>query len=463
VLLGLPINHIVTSSENPDTRKTLTEVVEVTKRLNNGSRTGLHAKEQLLLAPHFQNYALLLLKYVASRDESSPSCTKVKATTKKATSSTAEKPKEAKADSCEKPEAPPVKLQHENQAKIKGPSHSTVPLPIFGGGSRLGGGPPEAPQAAPERGAASSGAPPGLVTVGIASAQARADAASSSGGPDGEPGGHGDAFAIGLTGGSEAARLALARRQAVINAVVAPVGPATAAAGPEQQQLWQQQRQQQLAAAAGITLPLSRQLANGPIGAEALQDQRVPRRQWIAPWPGTEASTVGSGTDRPPSAAPGMGYSGSSAGSSYAGGQGHYDTNSLAMMPWRPDDAHSRAFEHQQDYIGNPMWGPLGMQQVMVGGPGSLPPGHGVGHFDESLQHGIGVTGPPPGAHMTAGMAQGGYESEAGMAQMYFYRPPGGRSFQKGAKPGWRTGSEQFQPDGGWGYGMTSGSEQLFE
>eukprot|EP00421_Protoceratium_reticulatum_P037952 CAMPEP_0168486384 /NCGR_PEP_ID=MMETSP0228-20121227/67092_1 /TAXON_ID=133427 /ORGANISM="Protoceratium reticulatum, Strain CCCM 535 (=CCMP 1889)" /LENGTH=452 /DNA_ID=CAMNT_0008502967 /DNA_START=24 /DNA_END=1378 /DNA_ORIENTATION=+ len=67
VLLGLPVFE---SSGAEDVIMTLTEVVEAMRRLPNGRRTGLQAKEHQLLTPHFPNYALLLLKYSGHRDES---------------------------------------------------------------------------------------------------------------------------------------------------------------------------------------------------------------------------------------------------------------------------------------------------------------------------------------------------------------------------------------------------------
>jgi len=70
VLLGLPMDHIVTSGESADENRKLAEVVEAMKRLRSGRKTGLQPKEQLVLAPHFPNYALLLLKYSTHRGKS---------------------------------------------------------------------------------------------------------------------------------------------------------------------------------------------------------------------------------------------------------------------------------------------------------------------------------------------------------------------------------------------------------
>lgn len=73
VLLDLPIDHISTNSssqESEDIMDTkLIEVIGAMKRLTSGLRTGLQAKEQLLLEPYFPKHVLLLLKYSNRRDE----------------------------------------------------------------------------------------------------------------------------------------------------------------------------------------------------------------------------------------------------------------------------------------------------------------------------------------------------------------------------------------------------------
>jgi len=70
VLMDLPTDHITTTkSQNLDVRSKLNEVVDDMKRLTSGLRTGLSAKEQLLLGPYFPNHAVLLLKYSAHRDQ----------------------------------------------------------------------------------------------------------------------------------------------------------------------------------------------------------------------------------------------------------------------------------------------------------------------------------------------------------------------------------------------------------
>lgn len=78
VFLDLPLDNIVTSSESLEISAKLVEVVEDMKRLPGGQRTGLLAKEQLLLAPFFPNRALLLLKYAGHRDERGRKSTKKK-------------------------------------------------------------------------------------------------------------------------------------------------------------------------------------------------------------------------------------------------------------------------------------------------------------------------------------------------------------------------------------------------
>jgi len=74
VLLDIPIGHISTNSPNQETEDMDTKLIEVVgamKRLTSGMRTGLQAKEQLLLEPYFPKHVLLLLKYATHRDERS--------------------------------------------------------------------------------------------------------------------------------------------------------------------------------------------------------------------------------------------------------------------------------------------------------------------------------------------------------------------------------------------------------
>ncbi|CAE8641230.1 unnamed protein product, partial [Polarella glacialis] len=63
VFLYMPEDRIVASSPDADLGTKLIEVVDRLKALPNGLRTGLRAKEQLLLTPYFPNHAWLLLKY----------------------------------------------------------------------------------------------------------------------------------------------------------------------------------------------------------------------------------------------------------------------------------------------------------------------------------------------------------------------------------------------------------------
>jgi len=74
VLLDIPIDHISTNSSTQETEDMDTKLIEVIgamKRLASGLRTGLQAKEQLLLEPYFPKHVLLLLKYATHRDERS--------------------------------------------------------------------------------------------------------------------------------------------------------------------------------------------------------------------------------------------------------------------------------------------------------------------------------------------------------------------------------------------------------
>lgn len=57
------------SNPDADLNMKLMEVVDGMKHLEGGLRTGLLAKEQLLLTPHIPNRSLLLLKYASNRDE----------------------------------------------------------------------------------------------------------------------------------------------------------------------------------------------------------------------------------------------------------------------------------------------------------------------------------------------------------------------------------------------------------
>jgi hypothetical protein len=102
VLLGLPMDHIVTSRESADENRKLAEVVEAMKRLRSGRKTGLQPKEQLVLAPHFPNYALLLLKYSTHRDKS-------RSTSKSSAS-----------------------RKRKSEVRKHAPKHDVVPMPNFG-------------------------------------------------------------------------------------------------------------------------------------------------------------------------------------------------------------------------------------------------------------------------------------------------------------------------------------------
>jgi len=69
ILLDVPTDRIVTNNPAADINAKLTEVVNGMKKYRSGLRTGLFAKEQLMLMPHFPNHTLLVLKYTAQRDE----------------------------------------------------------------------------------------------------------------------------------------------------------------------------------------------------------------------------------------------------------------------------------------------------------------------------------------------------------------------------------------------------------
>merc|ERR1719476_295963 len=108
----------------------IVEIVDIMKRLSNGRRTGLMAKEQLLLTPYFPNHALVLFKYTSHRDERHGV------------------PVGLTLNSTESSASP----------QMQPPSHKTMPLPSFGG---LGQQPPS--QNVP---LAAGPVPPGRLALG---------------------------------------------------------------------------------------------------------------------------------------------------------------------------------------------------------------------------------------------------------------------------------------------------------
>jgi len=202
VFVDLPTHHVIINNPNPNMNHKLLEVVDDLKRLASGLRTGLLAKEQLLLTPYFPNHALLLLKYVAHRDACGgvPSKKKMAAPPGLASGSAADSPSG--------PQRPP------GIGALPMPSFATkfgVPAPDGGsgglGGGGLGGGGPggggggggsaskKAEAAASSSGAACSSAatpavvgPPGLsVLAGGASGSAPCSAAVASSASGGGP------------------------------------------------------------------------------------------------------------------------------------------------------------------------------------------------------------------------------------------------------------------------------------
>eukprot|EP00443_Scrippsiella_acuminata_P038378 CAMPEP_0115185164 /NCGR_PEP_ID=MMETSP0270-20121206/9330_1 /TAXON_ID=71861 /ORGANISM="Scrippsiella trochoidea, Strain CCMP3099" /LENGTH=366 /DNA_ID=CAMNT_0002598259 /DNA_START=285 /DNA_END=1383 /DNA_ORIENTATION=+ len=110
VFLRLPTDDIANTSRDGSVNTKLLKAVADLKKFPNGPRTGLVAKEQLLLTPYFPNHALLLLKYVAHRDASSSSSSKM--TKKKVVSGL----------------APPSGSALPNE---RPPSSGSVPVPSF--------------------------------------------------------------------------------------------------------------------------------------------------------------------------------------------------------------------------------------------------------------------------------------------------------------------------------------------
>lgn len=171
VLMDLPTHHIITNNAAPDVNNKLTEVVGDMKRLTSGLRTGLFAKEQLLLTPWFPNHALLLLKYAAHRDERTQKVPRRKFPLPPGLEVARDVPERAAGSEDPPPKPTPV-------PGTKPPINNAIPMPSF-----KGRGPP-APNGAP---AAADAWPPesqgGLLPPGAL------QAAASSSGPSGPPGG----------------------------------------------------------------------------------------------------------------------------------------------------------------------------------------------------------------------------------------------------------------------------------
>jgi len=200
VVLDLPTDNLVISNTNADVHNKLMEVADDMKRLRSGLRTGLQAKEQLLLTPYFPNHALLLMKYVANSDSN-----------KKASKRSAA----AASQGADGEEAAGPRVQEDRP-----PSTATMPLPSFGGKFGMKAGPPGASPGLPMpdvpssgstatsaaaasrpshgasvSGAASKATKPGMVLAKAANAAAASAGATSSAG--GVP-------PVALTGGSAA-------------------------------------------------------------------------------------------------------------------------------------------------------------------------------------------------------------------------------------------------------------------
>ncbi|CAE8599872.1 unnamed protein product [Polarella glacialis] len=78
VFLDIPTDNIRAGSPDANLHTKLIEVVDDMKRFTSGLRTGLLAKEQLLLSPYFPSHALLLLKYAMHLDDFTMNLTKNK-------------------------------------------------------------------------------------------------------------------------------------------------------------------------------------------------------------------------------------------------------------------------------------------------------------------------------------------------------------------------------------------------
>jgi len=214
VFVDLPTDHVIINNPNPSMSQKLLEVVDDLKRLASGLRTGLLAKEQLLLTPYFPNHALLLLKYVAHRDAYGSAPSKKKhaqtsgdaATSSKDTSfaaptggpaATATAAAAAAAAAAAQTAAQPAPaLASAAAVEVdSGPSVAAMPMPMFG--SKFGALPPGMGMAKassssspkphhsqpPSAAAASSSATPSASASPAASASASLAMAVAAGGP----------------------------------------------------------------------------------------------------------------------------------------------------------------------------------------------------------------------------------------------------------------------------------------
>jgi len=157
IFLRLPTDGLSSNSQDGCVNKKLLQAVANLKKLPSGPRTGLVAKEQLLLAPYFPNHALLLLKYFLHRDARSSK------TTKKSIPSPPGLPFPSEG-------APPDE---------RPPSSGSVPVPSF---APKFAAPPE-PPAIPMAAAAAAAAATAAAAAAAAAAATAASASSSTSAP----------------------------------------------------------------------------------------------------------------------------------------------------------------------------------------------------------------------------------------------------------------------------------------
>ncbi|CAE8693955.1 unnamed protein product [Polarella glacialis] len=140
VFLDMPTDNIRAGSPDANLNTKLIEVVDDMKRLTSGLRTGLLAKEQLLLSPYFPSHALLLLKYAMHWDDFTRKLTKNKfplppgleiedSFREQKEPKELKEPKEPKEPRLESKAEAHRKLQHFEAPNRAPPSGSAMPVP----------------------------------------------------------------------------------------------------------------------------------------------------------------------------------------------------------------------------------------------------------------------------------------------------------------------------------------------
>lgn len=147
VFLDTPIDNMLPSNPDADLNMKLMEVVDGMKHLEGGLRTGLLAKEQLLLTPHIPNRSLLLLKYASNRDERQRKVPKKRFPVPPGLEDVSDKDK--------------VKVK-DKASSHKAPSAMAMPVPAF---AAKGPAPKSAPNMSGASSSSASGSSSALATV----------------------------------------------------------------------------------------------------------------------------------------------------------------------------------------------------------------------------------------------------------------------------------------------------------